>query len=55
MLIWKQIIIFVNITRNDMDGHTITIILSDEANSFVRQQPFKAQQKIAYNLLVELD
>ncbi|OKZ43334.1 MAG: addiction module toxin RelE [Bacteroidales bacterium 43_8] len=33
-----------------MDGHTITIILSDEANSFVRQQPFKAQQKIAYNI-----
>ena len=50
MLIWKQIIIFVNITRNDMAGHTITIILSDEANSFVRQQPFKAQQKIAYNI-----
>lgn len=31
-------------------SYTITIILSDEANSFVRQQPFKAQQKIAYNI-----
>ena len=33
-----------------MDGHAIIIILSDEADSFVRQQPFKAQQKIAYNI-----
>ena len=33
-----------------MDGHAIIIILSDEADSFVRKQPFKAQQKIAYNI-----
>ncbi len=36
--------------KSDMDGHAIIIILSDEADSFVRQQPFKAQQKIAYNI-----
>ena len=33
-----------------MNGHTITVILSDEADSFVRRQPFKAQQKISYNI-----
>lgn len=33
-----------------MNERTITVILSEEANSFVRQQPFKAQQKIAYNI-----
>ena len=33
-----------------MNGQPITIILSEEADSFVRQQPFKAQQKIAYNI-----
>lgn len=33
-----------------MNGRPITIILSDEADAFVRQQPFKAQQKIAYNI-----
>lgn len=33
-----------------MYGQPITIILSDEADSFVRQQPHKAQQKIAYNI-----
>lgn len=33
-----------------MNGQPITVILSDEADAFVRQQPFKAQQKIAYNI-----
>ena len=33
-----------------MDGRQITVILSDEADSFVRRQPLKAQQKIAYNI-----
>ncbi len=33
-----------------MNGQPITIILSDEADGFVRQQPHKAQQKIAYNI-----
>lgn len=33
-----------------MNGQPITIILSYEADSFVRQQPHKAQQKIAYNI-----
>ena len=39
-----------SVIRNGMNGHPITIILSEEADSFVRQQPFKAQQKIAYNI-----
>lgn len=38
------------VIKNDMDGHPITIILSDEADGFVRRQPHKAQQKIAYNI-----
>ena len=33
-----------------MSGQQITVILSEEADCFVRQQPFKAQQKIAYNI-----
>lgn len=33
-----------------MSGESITIILSNEAAAFVRQQPMKAQQKIAYNI-----
>ena len=33
-----------------MGGLKITVILSDEADFFVRQQPLKAQQKIAYNI-----
>lgn len=33
-----------------MNGQPITIVLSDEADAFVRKQPFKAQQKIAYNI-----
>lgn len=33
-----------------MNGQTITIILSDEAKAFIKQQPFKAQQKIYYNI-----
>lgn len=32
-----------------MNNH-ISVILSDEANVFIRQQPLKAQQKIAYNI-----
>lgn len=33
-----------------MNGHLITILLSDEAKDFVRLQPLKAQQKITYNI-----
>ena len=33
-----------------MNGHPITILLSDEAKDFVRLQPLKAQQKITYNI-----
>lgn len=33
-----------------MNRYPIVVILSDEADSFVRQQPHKAQQKIAYNI-----
>ena len=29
---------------------TLTIILSDEAKAFIKLQPFKAQQKIYYNI-----
>ena len=32
-----------------MNNH-ISVILSDEANVFIRQQPLKAQQKITYNI-----
>lgn len=28
----------------------IKVLLSDEAKAFLRQQPFKAQRKIAYNI-----
>lgn len=50
LLIWKQNSIFADIIRIDMNGHPITVILSEEADYFVRQQPFKAQQKITYNI-----
>lgn len=33
-----------------MDRHPITIILSDEAKSFIKLQPIKAQQKIYFNI-----
>ena len=33
-----------------MEEKIIQVILSDEADSFVRIQPLKAQQKIAYNI-----
>ncbi len=33
-----------------MNGQPITIILSDEAKAFIKLQPFKAQQKIYYNI-----
>ena len=33
-----------------MNGQPITIMLSDEAKAFIRLQPFKAQQKIYYNI-----
>ena len=34
-----------------MNGHSITTIISDEAEAFIKQQPLKAQQKITYNIL----
>lgn len=33
-----------------MNGQPVTIILSEEADSFVRKQSHKVQQKIAYNI-----
>lgn len=33
-----------------MKEQPITIILSDEAKAFIKLQPFKAQQKIYYNI-----
>lgn len=33
-----------------MEVKTIKVILSEEAESFVRLQPIKAQQKITYNI-----
>lgn len=33
-----------------MNGQPITIILSDEAKAFIKLQPFKAQQKIYFNI-----
>lgn len=33
-----------------MEAKTIKVILSEEAESFVRLQPVKAQQKITYNI-----
>lgn len=34
-----------------MNKRLIKVILSNEADAFVRQQPVKVQQKIAYNIL----
>lgn len=50
LLIWKQNNIFADVTRDGMNGQPITIILSDEAKAFIKLQPFKAQQKIYYNI-----
>ena len=50
LLIWKQSNIFADVTRDGMNGQPITIILSDEAKAFIKLQPFKAQQKIYYNI-----
>lgn len=33
-----------------MNGQPVTIILSDGAKAFIKLQPFKAQQKIYYNI-----
>jgi len=35
---------------NIMEAKAIKVILSEEAESFVRLQPIKAQQKITYNI-----
>lgn len=50
MLIWKQSSIFAGVIRDGMKEQPITIILSDEAKAFIKLQPFKAQQKIYYNI-----
>ena len=50
MLIRKQSNIFAGVIRVGMNGQPITIILSDEAKAFIKLQPFKAQQKIYYNI-----
>lgn len=33
-----------------MQGNAIQVILSKESKEFIKMQPFKAQQKIAYNI-----
>lgn len=50
LLITKQKVIFAPVTYSIMEGHPIKVILSDEADGFVRQQPYNAQNKIAYNI-----
>ena len=40
----------LHLTLNIMEAKTIKVILSEEAESFVRLQPIKAQQKITYNI-----
>jgi len=50
LLIRKQYGIFAGVIRDGMDGQPIKIILSDEAKAFIKLQPFKAQQKIYYNI-----
>ncbi|MDO4163150.1 MAG: type II toxin-antitoxin system RelE/ParE family toxin [Bacteroides sp.] len=33
-----------------MNGKSLTIVLSDEAKAFIKQQPISAQKKIYYNI-----
>lgn len=40
----------MHLKLNIMEAKTIKVILSEEAESFVRLQPIKAQQKITYNI-----
>lgn len=40
----------LHLKLNIMEAKTIKVILSEEAESFVRLQPVKAQQKITYNI-----
>ena len=40
----------LHLKLNIMEAKTIRVILSEEAESFVRLQPIKAQQKITYNI-----
>lgn len=40
----------LHLKLNIMEAKTIKVILSEEAESFVRLQPIKAQQKITYNI-----
>lgn len=49
MLIWKQIATFAFEVKYD-GSKNIKVILSEEAENFVRLQPVKAQQKITYNI-----
>ena len=44
----------LHLKLNIMEAKTIKVILSEEAESFVRLQPVKAQQKITYNIRQEL-
>lgn len=41
---------FCSHQRENMEGQPITIVLSDEAKTFIKLQPLKAQQKIYYNI-----
>lgn len=40
----------MHLKLNIMEAKTIKVILSEEAENFVRLQPIKAQQKITYNI-----
>lgn len=40
----------LHLKLNIMEAKAIKVILSEEAESFVRLQPIKAQQKITYNI-----
>ena len=48
MLNWKQCANFA--PARTMAGKMIQVILSSEADAFVRLQPLKVQQKITYNI-----
>ena len=41
---------FCSHQRENMEGQPITIVLSDEAKTFIKLQSLKAQQKIYYNI-----
>jgi phage-related protein len=38
------------IIQNEMDSNKLKVVLTEEAQAFLDAQPFKAQQKIYYNI-----